>query len=60
MAKQTPEQEAAIQRWIDEVMGPDNALSHDVVRRKFRRLNLTVEEIDADRLAKLKSIKGPK
>jgi hypothetical protein len=41
----------AIERWIADVKPPKAA--EDAIRRKFRRLKLTVEEIDTDRLAKV-------
>lgn len=45
------EQEAAIQEWIDAIRPPSVAI--DAIRRKFRRLNLSPEEIRTDKDAKL-------
>jgi len=48
----TKEQEVEIQAWIDEIRPPSVAI--DAIRKKFRRLNLSPEEIRTDKEAKLK------
>lgn len=56
--KQTPEQAAAVEEWIKQVQPPE--VAHDTIRAKFKRLNLTPEEIAHDMRAKLARIGGAK
>lgn len=41
----------AVERWLREIRPP--VFVHDTIRRKMKRLKLTVEDIDHDRMAKL-------
>ena len=46
MARQTPEQIAAVQYWLDTVRPP--SMVHKSLRANFQRSNLTPEWIRAD------------
>jgi hypothetical protein len=47
----TNEQREAVEEWIRQLDPP--TCTHDTLRRKFGRLNLTVEEIRTDMNAKM-------
>jgi hypothetical protein len=50
----TEEQELAMERWIEVLGVPEHA--KDATRKRFRALNLSASEIDADREAKMATI----
>lgn len=54
MSRTTKEQEDAVTEWIKQVRPPE--VAHASIRAKFKRLNLTPDEIRADMEAKVRRL----